>query len=198
MSIIHPHRTFPSDLVPIEVNMWWAQNADLFLRCLTQVKYHRSTFYSEASGNLLIYPPKCNIKENEMNGRKPSRHGSGTSNSNGKPSSFQWINIPLTSEDLDTLEREEASIELLAYDFIQLGVRGFGLSVKYDNARKSYSVSIYGSDSTNNNKPCGISGSSAELRDALLVSLYRFNIGLQGSFDDSTTSNTILQSGRFK
>lgn len=197
MSIIHPHFEFPSDQMPIELDLWWRDNAALFIRLLTSQKYHKPQFGSSQTGNLLIYPPKCNIKENILNGRKPKRHGSSVGSSDGKSTAFRWINIQLTSEDIDILEGEEASLEQLAYAFIGLGVRGLGLSVKYDSARKSYSVSIYGPDSTNNMQPCGISGAAPDLRDALLVSLYRFNNRLQGSFDGCASEDTNIQPKRF-
>lgn len=133
-----------------------------------------------------------------MNGRKSKRIGTVNGSSNGKSAAFQWINIPLTSEDLNLLEHETAGIEQLALAFIQLGVLGLGLSVKFDRVGKSYSVSIYGCDSRNNMRPCGISGAAPDLRDALLVSLFRFNHGLQGSFDDSTNTDSIVQSPRFR
>jgi len=135
--------------------------------------------------------------ENKLNGRKPKRHGDSVGGSNDKSAPFRWINVQLTSEDINILEGETADLEQLAYAFIQLGVRGLGLSIKYDSARKSYAVSIYGSDSTANMQPCGISGSSPDLRDALLVSLYRFNHCLQGSFDGCTSKDAIVQPKRF-
>src|ERR1041384_5489934 len=166
MSVIHPQFEFPSDYVPIETNIWWRDHYDLFLRCLTSGKYLKPRFNSAQSGNLLIYPPKGDIKENILNGRKPKQHGARVGNGDGKPSSFRWINIALTSEDLAVLEQETANLEQLSYAFIQLGVFGFGLSVNYDSPRKSYTVSIYGSDSTNNMQPCGISVASTDPRDA--------------------------------
>jgi len=198
MSILHPQYEFPSDYVPIETNIWWRDHSDLFLRCLTQGKYLKPRFNSPSTGNLLIYPPKTNRMENEMNGRKPKRHEPSVGNRDAKSTAFRWINISLTSEDLDILEQETASLEQLAYAFIQLGVFGLGLSVKFDSARKSYTVSIYGSDISNNMQPCGISGSATELRDALLVSLYRFNHGLQGSFDGCTNKDATVQPNRFR
>lgn len=133
-----------------------------------------------------------------MNGRKPTRPNARPSSSNGKSVPFEWINISLTDQDIDILEREEANLEQLALAYISLGVQRLGLSVKYDLTRKSYTVSIYGCDMGNDGKPCGISSSAAELRDALLVSLYRFNFGLQGSFDGRTSKGDAVQSKRFR
>lgn len=133
-----------------------------------------------------------------MNGRKSKQLGSRSSGGDGKSLPFEWINVPLTAEDFDILERETADIEQLALAFIKLGVQRLGLSIKYDRARESYTVSIYGCDMGNANKPCGISGASSDLRDALLVSLYRFNHCLQGSFDGRTNQNTTIQPKRFR
>lgn len=198
MTLFKLHDSFPENVLPLEAAIWWRDNADLFLRCLTAAKYHRAGFNSHLSPNLIIYPPKCNIMENEMNGRKPSRNVAKPGNRNEQPLPFRWLNIALTSEDLNLLERETANLEQLALAFIQLGVLGLGLSIKYDNARKCYNVSIYGSDNANHMQPCGISGSSADLRDALLVSLYRFNSCLQGSFTGSTAEDSMVQPSRFK
>jgi len=198
MKSFHPHREFPEDCLPLEAAIWWRDNANLFLRCLTQPKYRRFYADSRLSGNLIIYPPKCYMNGENMNGRKPKRNGTGNSVGINKPSTFQWINVTLTDQDLDILEREKADLEQLALAFISLGVQQLGLSVKYDRVGESYSVSIYGSDMANDGKPCGISGASSELRDALLVALYRFNNCLQGSFDGRTNSNPTIQSRRFR
>lgn len=198
MSFLHPHSRFPEYCEDVELAIWWRDNYPMFLRCLVQPKYHKPAFNSTRSGNLLIYPPKCYTMENEMNGRKSKGHGDRLGSGNDKSAAFQWINISLTSEDLDLLEREEASLEQLAFAYVSLGMLGLGLSIKYDSVGKSYSVSIYGRDSRNNNKPCGISGAASDLRDALLVSLFRFNNGLQGSFDGCTNSDTTIQSKRFR
>jgi hypothetical protein len=198
MNVYHPHLEFPSNLVPIEINLWWRDNADLFLRCIISPKFHKSWEGSSLSGNLIIYPPMCNIKENILNGRKSKRNVPGMGVRHDEPAPFRWINLPLTSEDINLLEQEEASLEQLAYAYIQLGVRGFGLSIKFDNTREQYICSIYGSDFSNNNQPCGISGAATQLRDALLVSLYRFNNRLQGSFDGKSNTDTTVQSTRFR
>jgi hypothetical protein len=197
MSIIHPHFYFPSDQLPIGLNLWWRDNCDLFLRCLTQAKYHRPWGNSNTSGNLLIYPPECHTKEINLNGRKPKHNGTKLGNSNAQSTTFRWLNIPLTSEDIDLLEREEVTLEQLAFSYISLGMFGLGLSVKYDNARKSYSVSIYRPSDATHLQPVGISGSSSDLRDALLVSLYRFNHCLEGSFDNAPDSDAVIQPRRF-
>lgn len=198
MSVIHPHRQFPEDVLPLEAAIWWRDNADLFLRCLTSPKYHHPLIGKDITGNLLIYPPECNRNGDNMNGRKPRGHGGGLGNSDDKPVKFKWVNIPLTSEDIDLLEQETADLQQLALAFIQLGVRGFGLSVKYDSGRKSYACSIYGPDSLNNMQPCGISGTATDLRDALLVSVFRFNNCLQGSFDGCAAPDAVVQPSRFR
>jgi len=194
----HPHFSDPETFLPIETALWWRDNAELFVRALLSPKYQRPSGYSSLSGNLIIYPPKCYIKDGTMNGRKPKGHVARLGDSDDKPVAFRWINISLTSEDVALLERETADLEQLALAFIELGVRGFGLSIKYDRSRKSYAVSIYGPDMANNMQPCGISGAAPDLRDAILVSLFRFNTGLQGSFDGCSLKNNVLQQARFK
>lgn len=198
MSILHPHWEYPESFLPIETALWWRDHSDLFFQVVMSPRYHKAVFGSELSGNLLIYPPKCDIKEDILNGRKLKRSGTGPDSSDGKSLPFQWVNVALADQDFDILERETANIEQLALAYLNLGVQRLGLAVKFDNARKSYTVSVYGSDSRNNMQPCGVSGSAPDLRDALLVLLYKFNNRLQGSFDGSTSQNTAVQSRRFR
>jgi hypothetical protein len=197
MSVIHPHFQDFWDNSPIELALWWYFNSELFLRCLTQPKYHKPLWGSNLSGNLIIYPPKCDIKEEKMNGRKPKQPVARFSDSNAQPSPLRWINIPLTDKDIALLEGETASLEQLAFAFVSLGMHGLGLSIKYDSTRKSYNCSIYGPDLAANMQPCGVSGAAPDLRDALLVSLFRFNSCLQGSFDGQSAKNPTVQSRRF-
>lgn len=197
MSIIHPHFRDYFDFAPTDLALWWYYNSELFLRCLTQPKYHKPAFGSHLSANMLIYPPKCNIKEDEMNGRKPKTTQPQPSSSNGVSVPLRWINIPLTPENINLLEGETADLEQLSFAFVSLGMHGLGLSIKFDNVRKSYNCSIYGSDSANHNQPCGVSGAAPVLRDALLVCLFRFNSCLQGSFDGQSNQNAAVQSRRF-
>jgi hypothetical protein len=197
MSVIHPHFSNFEDASPVQLALWWYYNSELFLRCLTQPKYHNPVWNSHLSGNLIIYPPLCNIKENKMNGRKPKQPVARFSDSDVKSSPLRWINIPLTDKDIDLLEQETASLEQLAFAFVSLGMRGLGLSIKYDSARKSYNCSIYGPDMAANMQSCGVSGAAPDLRDALLVSLFRFNSCLQGSFDGQSAKNPAVQPRRF-
>lgn len=197
MSVVHPHFEYPEDCLTIEGAIWWRDHYDLFLRCLTLPKYHKPYFGSNLSSNLIIYPPECDRMENILNGRKPKPNGARLGSSDGKSLPLQWINIPLTDQDIATLESEKANLEQLALAYVQLGMHGLGLSIKFDSVGKSYVVSIYGPDSSNNMQPCGVSGRAPELRDALLVSLYRFNSCLQGSFDGRSNSSTAIQPRRF-
>ncbi len=197
MSIIHPHFQDFWDNSPVELALWWYYNTELFLRCLTQSKYHKPLWGGTLSGNLIIYPPKCDIKEEKMNGRKPKQSVARFGDSDAQSSPLRWINIPLTDKDIALLEGETASLEQLAFAFVSLGMHGLGLSIKYDSARKSYNCSIYGPDMAANMQPCGVSGAGPDLRDALLVSLFRFNSCLQGSFDGQSSKNPTVQSRRF-
>lgn len=197
MNVIHPYRLGSEYCEDQELSLWWLNHSGLFLRMLTSPKYHRPSFNSSLTGNLLIYPPKCSIMERQMNGRKSKRNEPQPSNGNGKSLPFRWVNVPLTSEDIDFLEQQTADLELLAFDYIQLGMHGLGLSVKYDTSRKSYSVSIYRPSDAVHVQPIGISGSAPNLRDALLVSLYRFNHCLEGSFDNAPDTDDAVQPRRF-
>ena len=198
MSIIHPHRTFPEDCLPLEAALWWSNHAELFLRVLTSPKYRRHGQYSNQSENLLIYPPECNVMETNMNGRKSKQLSNRPTNSASQSLPFFWANITLTAEDVDTLSGEKANLEQLALAYISVGAIGLGLSVKYDFVGKSYTVCIYGRDSGNDMRPCGVSGQSSDLRDAILVCLFKFNNRLQGSFDGVSSHDNSIQSTRFK
>ena len=198
MSFLHPHRVFPEEFLDSDTAVWWRDNAAMFFRVLTQEKYRRFYLDGNLSNNLLIYPPGFVQMESKMNGRKPKRPSVGSGSVDDKSVAFKWVNIPLTDQDLDILEQETADLEQLALAFISLGMQRLGLSVKYDRVRESYSVSIYGRDMGNAEKPCGVSGTAADLRDALCVSLYRFNTCLQGSFDGSTVEGTTFQPKRFR
>lgn len=198
MSIFHPHFRDPIDFMPADVLVWWSANAKECVRLLTHPAYRHAAANSKLSENLFIYVPKHLIMENEMNGRKSKTNGTKLESSSSEPVSFRWINVTLSDQDLDILERETASLELVASSLVQLVVRGLGISVKYDPVGKSYSCSIYGRDTRNNMQPCGISGRASDVRDAILVSLYRFETGLQGSFDGQSDQGNVLQSKRFR
>lgn len=198
MSFHHPHFREYQDYLPVEAALWWQKVSATALALLTQPKYRHGVYGTKLSENLLIYPPQSVIKENILNGRKPKNVVNKSSGGNANASPFRWINVPLTGQDELILEQETADLEQLAPALIQLVLHGLGVSVKYDNARKSYNCSIYGSDNRNNMQPCGISGASSELRDAILVSLFRFNTCLQGSFDGCTLTDTAVQSKRFR
>lgn len=198
MSIFHPHFSDPETMLSIPLAIWWRDTHWLVLRELQAHKYRKGIFGSSLSGNLLIYPPGNLIMESEMNGRKPKSNGDKSRSSNGKSLPFRWINVPLTDQDIDILEGEEIGLEQLALNLIQLVGSGIGVSVKYDNAGKSYVVSLYGSDQLNDRQPCGISGASPNLRDAILVSLYRFGVKLSGSFDGQANPDSVLQPRRFR
>lgn len=198
MSVLHPHHTDYMDYGSLDLRLWWHSNESLFVSILQSGKKYKPSLYSDKTGNLLIYPAYFALMEETMNGRKSKSVGTKPQNSDGQSAAIRWVNHTLTSEDIDQLEQETASLEQLSYALIELGERGLGISVKYDLARKSFSVSIYGSDTTNNMRPCGVSGQSSELRDAILVSLFKFNNCLQGSFDGCADPDTVVQPIRFR
>jgi hypothetical protein len=180
----------PVDFFTPELMIWWTEAWPIARDLLLKPQYRRKTSYSDQSGNLLIYPPDFYIKENKVNGRKPKGDGTKSGVSDKQHLPFRWINSPLTSEDYDYLEQQATSLELLASHLIQLVLRGFGVSVKYDYTRKSYNVCIYRPDNSDGRQPLGLSGHSSDLRDAILVTLYRFSIKLGGEFPDRVDEDT--------
>jgi hypothetical protein len=198
MSIISPTFNLPCDFLPPEAALWWLSNSELFLRLLKAGKNGKRPFTGDLSHNLLIYPPNYHIMENEMNGRKSTEPKPRLVKRDGVALPFQWVNITLTPEDVGILESEKASLEQLALAFISVGMLGFGLSCKYDFARKSFVCCIYRPYDGNDVQPCGVSGSATDLRDALLVLLYKFNNRMGGGFDNATLENNPVQSKRFK
>ena len=196
MSTLPFPRLEPVDFFTIELMLWWIKAAPVAMDMLLNPKYRRATFGSTLSGNLLIYPLKNLIMETDMNGRKSKDNGAKHSLPANKSLPFGWVNCPLTSEDYDYLEQQTASLELLTSNLIQLVVRGFGVSVKYDHARKSFNVCIYRPDIGDGRQPLGLSGHSTDVRDAILVTLYRFDHKLGGEFPDRIMEGTSNQPSR--
>jgi hypothetical protein len=176
---------------------WLVPAIPVILKLLTSPRYRAIDRFSGRSVNLLVQPPKKLIMEGLMSGRKPKTNGGRDSIRDSKSPSFRWVNVPLEDTDFDYLERQEATLEQLALDYVQLATRGFGTSVKYDPARKSFNCCIYGSSAGDDSDKCGLSGHSPDLRDALLVTLYRFDIKLQGEFPAFSSDSTIHKSRRF-
>ena len=198
MSIFPRHKTDYFEFMPPGLAYWYYLNSRLILAGLRSKNKVNQIAEGWVTPNLLIYPPESLIKERKMNGRKPTGNGSKPSSGNGKSLPIRWVNHTLTAEDINALEGETANLELLSSHLIQLVGSGLGVSVKYDHIRKSYNCCIYGSDNRNDGQSCGISGFSPDLRDAVLLSLYKFNNCLQGSFDGCSSETAIIQSSRFR
>jgi len=196
MSFFHVHFSYVEDNMNPELAAWWLTAHVVILRVLTSPKYRRPVWGTTLSGNLLIQPPKNLIMETHMNGRKPKSSSSRNGSIPVQPASLEWINSPLTPEDYDLLEHDSASLEYLSGVLIGLVGRCYGVSVKFDSERRRYNCTIYRSPSDGNRRHLGLSGFAPDLRDSILVTLYRFNVKCGGELTDSLVENSSNQSVR--
>jgi len=165
---------YPEDYVPTALQSWYARANPVILQVLTSPKYYKAVFGSSQSGNLLIQPPIDLINGDDMNGNKSQRTRRGNSKQPDESPSFRWVNAPLTDEDYDILERTETDLESLAAMLIGLVGRSYGVSVKFDSVRERFNCVVYRSFPDNNGRGVGLSGHAPNVRDAILVTLYRF------------------------
>lgn len=96
---------------------------------------------------------------------------------------FKWANIRLEPSDIDELERSTSTVEFLATSLCGLASDGYGFSVKPVDKGESICCTIIRSDPDNPGITYGMSSFGGELRDTLLVALYKFDVLLEGSFD---------------
>ena len=106
------------------------------------------------------------------------------SNSKVLRGEFKWLNVRLEPKDIEELERSDSTLEFLAASLCGLASDGYGFSIKPTDQGKSYCVTIHRPDSDDSGVTYGMSSFGGELRDALLVALYKFDVCLEGSFDD--------------
>lgn len=119
-----------------------------------------------------------------------AKNATGDSRFGGKQPVFgnelKWINIPLSDEDVDVLSRSESSVEFLAASLCALAVDGYGFSVKPVDSGKSLCCTINRPDLFGDGVAYGMSSFAGELRDVLLVALYKFDVKLEGDFSNCT------------
>lgn len=190
------HSPYAEDHIPYAVIDWWISAKSTILHVLEAPRYRRPAFNSHLSGNLLIYPPESLYKENILNGRKPKSSAGGNGGKPQQSSTLVWVNAPLTAEDYIALERETHGIEYLSAVLIGLVCRGYGISVKYDTERKRYNCTIYRPPSDLNRRHMGLSGFAPDLRDAVLVTLYRFEFKCGGELTDDLVGDSHNQPER--
>lgn len=114
----------------------------------------------------------------------------GNSRFGGKQSVFgnelKWINIPLTDEDIDELSGSQSTVEFLAASLCSLATDGYGFSIKPVDSGKSLCCTINRPDLFGDGIAYGMSSFAGELRDVLLVALYKFDVKLEGDFANCT------------
>lgn len=99
---------------------------------------------------------------------------------------WKWVNIPITDADIDELSGSESTFEFLAASLCALAGDGIGFSIKLIDSGKSFCVTLNGPDIPGGSTIYGVSSFAGELRDALLVALYKFDIHLEGDWSNVT------------
>jgi hypothetical protein len=190
MSFHLSYSPYPEDNIPYVFLGWWVKALPVVIHLLTAVRYRRPVYNSHLSGNLLVYPPKDLLKEYILNGRKPKGSTTGNGDKPSQSPPLEWINAPLTAEDYIALERDASGLEYLSGLLIGLVCRGYGVSVKYDSERRRYNCTIYRPPSDSNRRHMGLSGFAPDVRDAILVTLYRFELKCRGELTDDLVSDS--------
>lgn len=98
---------------------------------------------------------------------------------------LKWLNIKLEPDDIVALEQSDATFEYLAASVVGLGNDGIGISIKTLDQGETHCVTLIGSDGTSDSLSFGISSFAGNLRDALLVALYKFDEKLGGDFTNA-------------
>jgi len=141
-----------------------------------QVKLTNRDFFSEMSS----FMPRKGRAQNVDKRNSPARAGS---EKNGNQ--LIWLNIKLEDNDLDALEQSDNTFEYLSACAIGLASDGFGISLKPIDQGESYCFTIIGSDSDGSGVSYGLSSFAGNVRDVLLVGLYKFDEKLGGTFTDA-------------
>lgn len=196
MSTIHPHWDSFETFMPVELAVWWRNALPTAMLLLTHPKYRYKSYFGTSSVNLLIYPPELLIRRKILNGRKPKDQSRFNSSESSKPAPLEWLDGQLTPEDIDILERDTVGIEHLASVLVGLVSDGYGVSVKRDFERERFNCTIYRPPFGKQRRHLGLSGNSPDLRDALLVTLYRFEHKFGGVIDDSSPDDAHPKQAR--
>ena len=189
MSVDWFHGSLPVDFLPPELIQWWFRWGDKCTAQLTHPKIFKNSHVPTTSENFFVYPTHDFIMENLMNGRKSKTQSGSNGTSNQQSTPLEWINIPLSDEDLNILASDEKDFDTLAALLCNVASRGYGISIKRTNEGKSYSVTIYRPPTIDDRRNLGLSSSSSSLRDALLVTLYKLEVCLQGEIGHGLPNN---------
>lgn len=187
---------FPEDYIPFDELFVWSKYHEEIMAVLTRKNKREFNSLVQAGKSILIYTDVTYIKEKIVNGRKPKNNVGGNSNGTGKSGGFQWLNVPLTDEDIVNLDGSEDDLERLTAAFCGLVSDGYGVSLKFDPKRASYSASIYKPNPDGGGGGMGLSAFSTDLWLALRAVLYKFDDKLGGEFPTDGGQFTSGQSGR--
>ncbi len=133
----------------------------------------------------------CNMtqKPRSKNGNNNAGSSTGSDKSLGGLGTVQWINIRLSPEDVLELERSEATLEYLGARFVELAVSGLNISLKPVDGGRSFCATLIRPPHEGSSGSVGLSGFGGNVRDALLVLVYKFDVICGGEAD--TLSNFI-------
>jgi len=198
MWLFSPHKAYPEDLLQPELIQWWTHARGTAMLLLTSPKYRKKLVWSDSSDNILIYPPTHYRKRDILNGRKLKNQSRLNSGRAEQSAPIEWLDGLLAAEDLSVLGSDEATLEHLACRLISLVADGYGVAVKYNSEREQYNCTIYRPPYGDERRHLGLSGFSPDLRDALLVTVYRFDVIFGGRINDSSVDDTrVKQKRRF-
>jgi hypothetical protein len=119
-----------------------------------------------------------------MNGRRPKTLGNKPSSKSTEPGTNQWLSIPLSDEDVTSLADAKDKLEHLSAGLLSLVSDTVCVSIKFQSERNQYCVSIYRPGRGSGGSVVGLSGFSTDLRDAVLVALYKFHVKLGGQLPE--------------
>ena len=108
-----------------------------------------------------------------------------------------WINVILDEYDIDVLERDNTSGDIVGGMLLSVAMDGYGFSVKRMSDGQSYMCAIIGKAVNDPARDCGVSAFSGNPRDAILCCLYKFKEKLGGSFTGDI-DNTGTTRARFR
>lgn len=112
---------------------------------------------------------------------------------------FVFCNLPLSDADLVALEQSEVSMEFLAARLFAIFGDGASFAMRHVDSGESVCCTIHRPDSGNAGVVYGYSSFGASEYDAALVAVYRFDIHLEGSFDNIVRyAPTAKQERRFR
>lgn len=173
------------DCIPYQVlsalSQHWAEYSKLWewFRVHGHRFDHRLTSY-DILRTIGLYMPRKG-KQNDNTGNTGGNRNFGQSSGN----EWKWANIELSSADIDILTNSNTTLEYLAGCIAVLANDGIGVTIKPVDSGKSVCVTIYRPDFQGNGYTVGISSFGGNVRDALLVTLYKLDEKLGGEFNNA-------------